>query len=43
MKKLIVQATGVVSWRRQDIKYRKNEVFVDVIEKVNLLMSSEGK
>jgi AP-2 complex subunit mu-1 len=31
-----------VAWRRPDIKYRKNEVFVDVIEKVNLLMSAEG-
>lgn len=36
------QATGALSWRRSDIKYRKNEAFVDVIEDVNLLMSATG-
>ncbi|KAJ5282277.1 hypothetical protein N7497_002557 [Penicillium chrysogenum] len=36
------QATGAISWRRSDIKYRKNEAFVDVIEDVNLLMSATG-
>ncbi|KAI9372535.1 adaptor complexes medium subunit family [Aspergillus egyptiacus] len=36
------QATGALSWRRADIKYRKNEAFVDVIEDVNLLMSATG-
>ncbi|KAF1981043.1 putative AP-2 adaptor complex subunit MU [Aulographum hederae CBS 113979] len=40
--KITMQATGALSWRRQDIKYRKNEAFVDVIEDVNLLMSSTG-
>ena len=37
-----MQATGAQSWRRSDIKYRKNEAFVDVIEDVNLLMSATG-
>jgi AP-2 complex subunit mu-1 len=37
-----MQATGALSWRRSDIKYRKNEAFVDVIEDVNLLMSATG-
>src|SRR5215469_11132596 len=37
-----MQATGAQSWRRGDIKYRKNEAFVDVIEDVNLLMSAQG-
>src|SRR5690349_7129206 len=37
-----MQATGATSWRRSDIKYRKNEAFVDVIEDVNLLMSATG-
>jgi AP-2 complex subunit mu-1 len=36
------QATGALSWRRADVKYRKNEAFVDVIEDVNLLMSATG-
>jgi AP-2 complex subunit mu-1 len=37
-----MQATGAISWRRADVKYRKNEAFVDVIEDVNLLMSATG-
>ncbi|KAI9638622.1 intracellular protein transport-related protein, partial [Dioszegia hungarica] len=40
--KITIQATGATSWRRSDVKYRKNEAFVDVIETVNLLMSKEG-
>lgn len=40
--KITIQATGATSWRRADVKYRKNEAFVDVIETVNLLMSKEG-
>lgn len=41
--KITIQATGATSWRRADVKYRKNEAFVDVIETVNMLMSKEGK
>ena len=37
------QVTGAVSWRREGIKYRKNEVFLDVVEHVNLLMSASGQ
>lgn len=37
-----MQATGAISWRRPDIKYRKNQVFVDVVEDVNLLLSATG-
>lgn len=40
--KVTMQATGATAWRRQDIKYRKNEAFIDIIESVNLLMSSTG-
>lgn len=40
--KITIQATGATSWRRSDVKYRKNEAFVDVIENVNLLMSKDG-
>jgi len=32
--------TNAVSWRSEGLKYRKNEVFLDVIESVNLLVSS---
>ena len=44
--KLEVQArppmavTNAVSWRSEGIRYRKNEVFLDVVESVNLLVSS---
>ncbi|KAL1921191.1 uncharacterized protein VTP21DRAFT_10907 [Calcarisporiella thermophila] len=34
--------TNAVSWRSEGIKYRKNEVFLDVIESVNLLVNSNG-
>jgi len=34
--------TNAVSWRTEDVKYRKNEVFLDVIESVNLLVSANG-
>jgi len=42
ISRITMQATGAQSWRRGDIKYRKNEAFVDVIEDVNLLMSATG-
>lgn len=34
--------TNAVSWRTEGIKYRKNEVFLDVIESVNLLANASG-
>ncbi|CAB4391820.1 unnamed protein product [Rhizophagus irregularis] len=34
--------TNAVSWRSEGIKYRKNEVFLDVIESVNLLVNANG-
>ena len=40
--KITTQATGVTSWRRADVKYKKNEAFVDVVETVNLSMSAKG-
>jgi AP-1 complex subunit mu len=30
--------TNAVSWRSEGVKYKKNEVFLDVIESVNLLV-----
>lgn len=44
--KLEVQArppmavTNAVSWRSEGIRYRKNEVFLDVIESVNLTVGT---
>nr|BAF63025.1 adaptor-related protein complex 2 mu 2 subunit [Dugesia japonica] len=37
------QVTGQIGWRREGIKYRRNELFLDVIESVNLLMSPQGQ
>lgn len=34
--------TNAVSWRSEGIKHRKNEIFLDVIEKLNLLVASNG-
>jgi len=35
--------TGVVSWRKPGIKYRKNELYIDVHEEVNMLTSAKGQ
>lgn len=35
--------TGAISWRSPDIKYKRNEIYIDVIESVNLLMSAKGQ
>ncbi|XP_063726817.1 AP-2 complex subunit mu-like [Symsagittifera roscoffensis] len=37
------QVTGQIAWRREGIKYRRNELFLDVLENVNLLMSAQGQ
>jgi AP-1 complex subunit mu len=34
--------TGAVNWRPEGIVYKKNEVYLDVVESVNLLISSTG-
>lgn len=34
---------GATPWRRPGIKYRKNEVFLDVVESVNLLVGQDGE
>jgi AP-2 complex subunit mu-1 len=37
-----LQVTGAVGWRKEGIRYKKNEVFLDVIETVSMLMSNQG-
>lgn len=34
--------TNAVSWRQEGIVHRKNEIFLDVIERLNLLVASNG-
>jgi AP-2 complex subunit mu-1 len=42
LKQITVQATGAISWRAEGIKYKRNEVFIDIIEQVNVLLSNRG-
>ncbi|EAL68755.1 hypothetical protein ACTFIW_004107 [Dictyostelium discoideum] len=42
ISKITIQATGTTPWRTPDIKYKRNELYIDVVESVNLLMSAEG-
>merc|ERR1712023_307363 len=37
-----IALTNAVSWRTEGIKHRKNEIFLDVVEKLNILVSSNG-
>jgi len=41
-KDALVTVTNAVSWRPEGIKHRKNEIFLDVVEKLNLLVNSNG-
>jgi len=37
-----VALTNAVSWRSEGIKHKKNEIFLDVVEKLNLLVAANG-
>ncbi len=41
-KEVTIQATGVVSHRQPGIKHAKNELFIDIVENVNMLLSAQG-
>eukprot|EP01064_Diplonema_japonicum_P001430 TRINITY_DN1091_c0_g2_i1.p1 TRINITY_DN1091_c0_g2~~TRINITY_DN1091_c0_g2_i1.p1 ORF type:complete len:441 (+),score=84.79 TRINITY_DN1091_c0_g2_i1:22-1323(+) len=41
-KQLSDKLTGIIGWRKDGIKYRKNEVFIDVVEEVNVLIAQNG-
>ncbi|KAJ6313418.1 hypothetical protein OIU77_014844 [Salix suchowensis] len=40
---LPMAVTNAVSWRSEGINYKKNEVFLDVVESVNILVNSNGQ
>ena len=42
LKQITVRATGAVSWRAEGLVYRKNEIYIDIIESVNVLLSNRG-
>ena len=37
-----MQVTGAVQWRSPNLAYKKNEVYLDIVESVSLLMSPKG-
>lgn len=39
----LTQLTGSVSWRQPGIVYAENEVYIDIIENINLLISKTGE
>ncbi|KNC77715.1 AP-2 complex subunit mu, partial [Sphaeroforma arctica JP610] len=41
-QRITMQATGAMSWRKEGIRYKLNELFIDVIETVNMLLSHQG-
>lgn len=42
LSKITTQATGAIPWRDPRTAHRKNQIFIDVVESVNLIMSSKG-
>ena len=41
-KEVSMQVTGAVQWRSPNLTYKKNEVYLDIVESVSLLMSPKG-
>eukprot|EP00924_Labyrinthula_sp_SR-Ha-C_P005231 snap_masked-scaffold_1-processed-gene-25.26-mRNA-1 protein AED:0.00 eAED:0.01 QI:0/-1/0/1/-1/1/1/0/462 len=41
--KLPSSVTNAVTWRQEGIKHKKNEVFLDVVEKLDILVSASGE
>ncbi|MDP2436327.1 MAG: hypothetical protein Q8P67_11325 [archaeon] len=40
--RIMAEVTGAIPWRSGDIMHKKNEVFIDVVERVNMLVSAKG-
>ena len=38
-----MQATGANTWRPEAIHYKRNEIYIDVVENVNVNFSSTGQ
>ena len=39
---MVTAVSNKISYRGEGIKYKKNEVFLDVVEKLNMLIGSQG-
>jgi AP-2 complex subunit mu-1 len=42
LRNFTIQATGAITWRPPNVFYKTNEVFIDIVEKVNALFSLQG-
>ena len=40
---ITITATGAQNWRAPGIRYKKNEIFLDLIERMNYLLSAKGQ
>ena len=40
--KVPIAASNAVGWRNDNVKHSKNEVYLDVVERLNILVSAEG-
>lgn len=40
--RIMADVTGAIPWRSADVMHKKNEVFIDVVERVNMLVSAKG-
>ena len=41
-KSKTMQVTGAVGWRDGNVKYKRNEVYLDIVESISALLSSNG-
>ena len=42
LKQLNTQSTRYIGWRAEGIKYKKNEIYIDIVENVNVFLSNKG-
>ena len=42
LKQITMQATGANSWRPEGIFYKKNNIYIDVVETANVIFSNKG-
>jgi AP-2 complex subunit mu-1 len=43
LKEALTQITGNVSWRPENVFHKTNEVYIDIIESINLMISKSGE
>jgi len=43
LQEMLTQVTGAVSWRPPNVFYSTNEIYLDVIESINLLINKTGE